>query len=164
MVEDVRIQSQSARKQMEECEPTRRKACQCVSRSNVADNVPYLNLQDVVATDGLVVHLMVGVVSVPATLVLDKSEQSAGSAAGSRNVTADKTAVTMTVSECFLEQSLLTAHWSIEPLVTVFDLPFELVGKFTGTSAVAEASHVERGSAARHGRVSWSRWLVMVAL
>lgn len=35
-------------------------------------------------------------------------------------------------------------------------LPFELVGKVAGTSAVAEATHVESGTATRH--LEKTRW------
>jgi hypothetical protein len=35
---------------------------------------PYLNLQEIIATDALVVHLMVSIVSIATALVLDKCE------------------------------------------------------------------------------------------
>jgi hypothetical protein len=40
----------------------------------------YLNLQYVIATDALVVHLMVGIISITTVLVLNKSETTAMSA------------------------------------------------------------------------------------
>jgi hypothetical protein len=40
----------------------------------------YLNLQNVIAADALVVHLMVGIISIATVLVLNKSEATAMSA------------------------------------------------------------------------------------
>lgn len=48
-----------------------------------------LDLQDVVATDALVVHVMVRVISIAAILVLDESKESTARAARSGNVTTD---------------------------------------------------------------------------
>lgn len=73
----------------------------------------YLNLQEVIATDALIVHLVVGIVGITTALVLDKGEaalkvsnmyeladgrklmylQSAGRSARGRNVAADETSV-----------------------------------------------------------------------
>jgi len=80
-----------------------------------------LDLQDVISAETLVMHLMIGIVSVTATLVLDKSEEATRGGARSRNVAADETAEAL-----------------------------EFVGKVAGSRTVAEARHVESGSAARH--------------
>lgn len=36
--------------------------------------MPYLNLQQIIAADTLVVHLMVGIISIAATLVFNKGK------------------------------------------------------------------------------------------
>jgi len=54
-----------------------------------------LNLQDIVTTDALVVHIMIGVIGITAVLVLDKSKQPAASAARGGNVAANKPAVSV---------------------------------------------------------------------
>lgn len=70
----------------------------------------YLNLQQVIAADALVVHLVVGVIGIATALVLDESEaagllapygwvqarrysQTRGSRARGRNIAADKATV-----------------------------------------------------------------------
>lgn len=78
-------------------------------------SLSYLNLQQVIATDALVVHLIVCIVSISAVLVLDESKtiecqhcnivcdagivlQSAGSGSWCRNVAANKSTVSSSLS------------------------------------------------------------------
>jgi hypothetical protein len=53
-----------------------------------------LNLQDIVeSTDALIMHFVIRIVRITATLILNESEQTASSSSGCRNIAADKTAV-----------------------------------------------------------------------
>jgi hypothetical protein len=80
-----------------------------------------LDLQDVIATDSLVVHVMVRVIRIAAVLVLDESEQPAASGPGSRDITADQAAIAL-----------------------------EFVREVARASAVAEAGHVKGSPVTRH--------------
>ena len=98
------------------------------------DLLSYLNLQDIVSTDALVMHFVVGIVSITAALVFHKGKaiemstektdgrrmihlQSAGSSPRSRNVASDQTTIVL-----------------------------ELIGEITSTSAMTKARDIERGT------------------
>jgi hypothetical protein len=78
-----------------------------------------LDLQDIVAADTLVMHVMVRVIRIAAILVLYEGEQPAAGRPRSRNVTADQAAIAL-----------------------------EFVREVARASAVAEAGHVEGGPVA----------------
>lgn len=99
----------------------------------------YLDLQDIVTADSLVMHLVVGIVRVSARFILDKGEaggpvsqvrasmneslQSAGGGARGRNVAADQATIVL-----------------------------KLIGEIACTSAVTKAGDVEGGAGScRHG-------------
>jgi hypothetical protein len=82
-----------------------------------------LDLQNVVATDTLVVHIMVGVIGIAAVLVLDERKESAAGGPGGRDITADQAAIAL-----------------------------EFVREVARASAVAEAGDIEGSPVARHGR------------
>jgi hypothetical protein len=53
-----------------------------------------LNLQQIIAADTLVVHLMVSIIGIAAALVFNESEKTAGGSARGRDITANKAPIT----------------------------------------------------------------------
>ena len=53
----------------------------------------YLDLQNIIASEALVVHLVVGVIGIAAALVFDKGKEAARGRTRGRNVAADESAV-----------------------------------------------------------------------
>jgi len=66
-------QNRSAKKQKEEYEPT---DVRSVHMSKVWNRSTYLDLEKVVPTDTLVVHLVIRIICIPTTFILDKSKSS----------------------------------------------------------------------------------------
>jgi hypothetical protein len=65
--------------QKEECEPT----CVIVSPRFIVFDLQlltYLDLQDIISTDPLVVHLVIGIIGIATALVLDEGKAREGSA------------------------------------------------------------------------------------
>lgn len=63
--------NQSARRQTEECGPTAAPLATERARRSLRT---YLDLQQVIATDALVVHLVIGIISITARLILNECE------------------------------------------------------------------------------------------
>lgn len=66
--------SRIATKRKEECEPTVTMLDAYTRRESVWSSVSYLNLQDVIATETLVMHIVVRVIGIATVLVFDKGE------------------------------------------------------------------------------------------
>jgi hypothetical protein len=69
--------TQTARRQKEECGPTRERSAEMFRYSNIfrEQNHPtYFDFEDIITTDALVVHLVVGIISITSVLVLNESE------------------------------------------------------------------------------------------
>jgi hypothetical protein len=71
-----------------------------------------LDFQQIIATDTLVMHFMVGIISITAAFVLNKREQPARRGARSRNITANKTPIAISnISLTQLQMSKLGENY-----------------------------------------------------
>jgi hypothetical protein len=75
----VRGQNRNAKRPTEEFEPTTLKLIHIrVSVMSALKHCTYLNLQEIIAANTLVVHLMVGIICITTTLVLDERKSTFG--------------------------------------------------------------------------------------
>jgi hypothetical protein len=70
LVEEDHVQSRNAMRRRGECEPTSRRLAMPIAVRASA----YLDLQEIITANALVVHLVVSIVSITARLIFDKGE------------------------------------------------------------------------------------------